>query len=181
MKRPTGPVNDCQSCCLFLIAKAVQLGQRSRMRHLLSTLLLVFVIGCVPVTTYYAEGVSIAEMDRDTRRCEIHALREAPVQLRTQQDPPEYIKREACDGYGNCHEYGYWVPGRTYTVDLNEGLRELVQDQCMKGRGYRAVSIPSCSRDVVQNAPAKSTTIMPRLGPKSCAIRQNNGRFLIVN
>ena len=181
MTEPTGPVNDWQCCPQLAVVKTPEMGQRVTMRHLVSASAFVLVTGCLPVSTYYAEGVSVAKMDRDTLRCEVRAMQQAPVANQTRQHPAQYVTQQSCDSYGNCHEYSRWIPGSFYTVDVNTSLRERIQKQCMGERGYRQVEIPACGPEVEKNAPAKSTTIMPRLGPDSCAIRQNNGRFLVVN
>ena len=181
MTEPTGPVNDWQCCPQLAVVKKPEMRQRVKMRHLVSASAFVLVTGCLPVSTYYAEGVSVAKMDRDTLRCEVRAMQQAPVANQTRQHPAQYVTQQSCDSYGNCHEYSRWIAGSFYTVDVNTSLRERIQKQCMGQQGYRQVEIPACSPEVEKNAPAKSTTIMPRLGPDSCAIRQNNSRFLIVN
>ena len=53
--------------------------------------------GCLPVSTYYAEGVSFAQLDRDNTRCDVAALRDAPVATQTRQHPPRYIPRQVCN------------------------------------------------------------------------------------
>lgn len=140
-----------------------------------------FLIGCLPVSTYYAEGVSVAKRDRDDLECDVAALRDAPVANQTRQSAPIYVPSRSCDRRGRCYRRGgYWVPGDIYTVDVNAGLRNRIKAQCMADRGYRPVEIPACPLAVANAAPAGATTVLPRLGPQSCAIRNDDGSLLIV-
>lgn len=138
-------------------------------------------IGCLPVSTYYAEGVSVAKRDRDDLDCDVVALRDAPVANQTRQSSPRYVPRRSCDKRGRCYDRGgYWLPGDYYTVDVNASLRKRVKAQCMADRGYRPVEIPTCPVSIANSAPPGKTTVLPRLGPQSCAIRNDDGSLLIV-
>lgn len=136
---------------------------------------------CLPLRTYYADGVSVAQLDRDTTACDVQALKAAPVAERVRQGPPRLIRTRSCDPHGNCGYTGsVWVPGEIYTVDVNAELRRRVKAQCMADRGYRPVEIPACPPGVANAAPPGQTTILPPLNEKTCVIRNQNGSYQIV-
>lgn len=150
------------------------------MRFLSVILFCLITTGCFPVSAYYAEGVSVAKRDRDELDCDVAALRDAPVANQTRQSAPIYVPQRTCDRHGRCHGGGYWVPGDVYTVDVNASLRKRVKAQCMADRGYRPVEIPICPAGVANAAGPGKTTVLPPLGPQSCAIRNDDGSLLIV-
>jgi hypothetical protein len=150
------------------------------MRAPVAILFCLVLIGCLPVSTYYAEGVSVDRLNSDDLQCDVRALRDAPVANQTRQSPPRYISRQVCNPTGACRDRGSWVPGEIYAVDVNAGLRQRVKLQCMAERGYRPVEIPACPPGVAQAAPPGATTTLPRLGPQSCAIRNPDGSIFIV-
>lgn len=146
------------------------------MRVLPVALALLCLSGCLPVSTYYAEGVSAAQLERDQTQCAVQALRDAPVANQTRQSAPRYVPRRVCDPGGNCYDRGgYWLPGEVYTVDVNAKLRSRVEGLCMADRGYRPVELPACPRSVADAAPPGASPILPRLNPNSCAIRTPDG------
>ena len=49
------------------------------MRPLCVAFCLLFLSGCLPVSTYYAEGVSAARLARDDTGCDVAALRDAKL------------------------------------------------------------------------------------------------------
>ena len=51
---------------------------------------------CLPLRTYYAEGVSFATLERDNTRGDVAALRDAPVANVVRQGPPRFIRLPAC-------------------------------------------------------------------------------------
>ena len=137
--------------------------------------------GCLPVSTYYAEGVSAARLDRDTTQCDVLALSQAPVANQTRQSPPRYVPRRVCDAQGNCHDRGgYWVPGEVYSVDVNKELRSRVKALCMADRGYRSVELPACPKRVADAAPPGRSAVLPRLNANSCAIRTQGGLRIVT-
>lgn len=137
--------------------------------------------GCLPVSTYYAEGVTAAKFTRDDTGCDVQALRDAPVANQTRQYPSRYVPRRVCDASGNCFDRGgYWVPGEIYTVDVNAELRTRVKGQCMADRGYAPVQLPACPRGVVDAAPPGPSPVLPRLNPNSCAIRTDGGLRVVT-
>jgi hypothetical protein len=151
------------------------------MRSILPLLAPMLLIGCLPVSTYYAEGVSFAQLERDNTQCDVAALRDAPVATRTRQYPPQYVPRRVCDQAGNCfNRGGYWVPGEIYSVDVNASLRSRVKALCMADRGYRPVELPACPQGVANAAPPGPSPVLPRLDARSCAIRTQGGGFRIV-
>ncbi|WP_415920690.1 hypothetical protein [Tateyamaria sp. SN6-1] len=137
---------------------------------------------CLPLNTFYAEGVSVAQLERDTTQCDVQALRDAPVANVVRQGPPRFVRgRSSCDATGKCHHSaGYWVPGEVYSVDVNADLRARVKGQCMADRGYAPVEIPACPAGVSQAAPDGRTTILPTLNEKTCVIRNQDGSIHIV-
>jgi len=151
------------------------------MRALFTIMLPLALSGCLPLSTYYAEGVSFAQLERDNTDCDVRALRDAPVASQVRQGAPRYVPRRVCDAHGNCYTRGgYWVPGDIYTVDVNADLRARVKAQCMGDRGYRAVEIPACSASVARAAPPGQTTILPAWSENTCVIKNDNGSIQIV-
>ena len=136
---------------------------------------------CAPLETFYAEGVSFAQLDRDNTNCDVLALKDAPVATAVRRGPPRFVPRRVCDSKGNCYnDGGYWLPGEVYTVDLNADLRSRVKTQCMADKGYRPVEIPLCPSAVASAAPAGRTTTFPKLNENTCVIRNQDGSIQIV-
>lgn len=151
------------------------------MHRMIACLCLISLTGCLPVSTYYAEGVTQSRLARDTTACDVQALRDAPVANQTRQQPPRYVPRRVCDPKGNCYDRGgHWVQGAIYTVDVNAELRARVKGLCMADRGYRPVELPACPQGVAKAAPAGPSPVLPALTGNSCAIRTNDG-LRIVN
>ena len=153
------------------------------MRPIVALYLCLCVIACAPLSIYHKPGVSVSRMQSDQLACEVRALKDAPVANRVRQEPPRFIPaRRICDGAGHCTvRHGYWLPGRVYTVDVNADLRKRVETSCMAARGYSPVSIPPCPQSVADAAPVAATRTLPTLAPNSCAIRNDDGSFQIVN
>lgn len=147
---------------------------------LLATLL---VSGCQPLSLYYRPGVTVAKMEDDRLTCRVAALKDAPVANQIRRDPSIYIPpRQYCNAAGACTiRGGYWEPGRIYEVDVNAQLRGQLADRCMARLGYTPVSLPACPQSVANAAPPSATTRLPALTPNSCAIRNDDGSFQIVN
>ena len=163
------------------IVKGEALGQTLHMRAALLLCVMVLLPGCLPVNTYYAEGVSFARLERDNTQCDVAALRDAPVANQTRQYPPRFIRRQVCNNQGHCqYSGGYWVPGEFYTVDVNADLRKRVKGLCMGDRGYRPVELPACPQGIAKVAPPGPSPILPRLNANSCAIRTDGGGFRII-
>lgn len=135
---------------------------------------------CAPLRIYHKPGVPVARWQSDTTRCEVRALRDAPVANQVRQQPPVYVPpRQICDRTGACRlTGGYWYPGEIYTVDVNAGLRRLVETQCMAERGYVPVDIPRCPDGLTVRG---RTTVLPPLTEGSCFVRFEDGGFAIVN
>ena len=151
------------------------------MRASLVAMACVFLSGCLPVSTYYAEGVSAAKFARDDTACDVQALRDAPVANQTRQSAPRYIPRRVCNAAGNCYTSGgYWVPGEIYTVDVNASLRARVKGLCMIDRVYSPVELPICPRGVAEAAPPGPSPVLPRLNPNSCAIKTDGGLRIVT-
>lgn len=165
------------------IVRMPSLGQTGPMRW-------VFVIGmclglaaCAPLTIYHQPGIAVAQMEDDRLDCAVAALRDAPVATEIRRIPPVYVPaRHYCDSAGNCYvRGGYWERGEVYTVDVNRPLRRQLRDRCMALKGYRPVSIPICPQSVKDAAPTRATTTLPPLSDKSCAIRNADDTWQIVN
>ncbi|MEL7100045.1 MAG: hypothetical protein AAGM84_14565 [Pseudomonadota bacterium] len=152
-------------------------------RLFLLPLVLAALSACVPVSTYYREGASVAFLERTQTACEVAALRDAPVATVTRQGPPRYIPGpRVCDAAGKCFtRAGYYVPGPVYTVDVNKDLRERVEQQCMADKGFVPVSIPACPPGIANAVTPGATKRLPKLRPEACAIRNSDGSFQIVN
>lgn len=135
---------------------------------------------CAPLSIYYKPGAEVAQMQQDQLRCETNALRDAPVANQTRQEPPVYVPpRRRCDSAGHCVTYGgYWHPGQIYSVDVNLALRTRLTESCMAARGYTLVEIPRCDPGVRASG---QTRVLPPLSPRSCAIRNDDGSFTIVD
>ncbi|MEL7090346.1 MAG: hypothetical protein AAFN94_01300 [Pseudomonadota bacterium] len=151
------------------------------MRAVCLTPVFIALTGCLPINTFYAEGVSVEKLKRDTLACDVQALRDAPVANQTRQAPPRRISRKVCNAQGHCYDNSYWVPGEIYTVDVNADLRRRIKTQCMADQGYRPVELPACPQSVAEAAPEGASPVLPRLTKQSCAIRRPGGRLRIVN
>ncbi|MCR8827237.1 hypothetical protein [Pseudosulfitobacter koreensis] len=154
------------------------------MKTRFATLLIMLALpACAPLTLYYKPGVPVEKLKRDTTACQVQALRDAPVANQVRRTPPRYVPaRRVCNSAGSCSTTGgYYLPGEIYTVDVNAPLRKRVEDQCMADLGYSPASIPACPQGIKQAAAPAATATLPRLTPKSCAIRNPDGTFQIVN
>lgn len=147
----------------------------------LSAALLVLT-SCAPLSIYHREGAPVSRMQSDLLSCEISALADVPVNNQIRQEPPVYIPaRRYCDADGHCYTRGgYFEAGRIYTVDVNADLRDRAETQCMANEGYMPVTIPNCPNSVFRAVPQASTEVLPRLNPRSCAIRYQDGSWQIV-
>ena len=137
---------------------------------------------CIPLETYYREGVSVSKLARDETACDVKALRDAPVATELRRNPPVFVPvRTYCDSNNNCVQRGgYLVDGGVESVDVNKRLRGRVKHLCMQDLGYRAVEIPRCSNAVAEAAPDTRTTRLPRLTSQTCAIKKSDGSVLLV-
>ncbi len=153
------------------------------MRVFLTLGVVAVLAGCLPLSIYHREGVSVAKMQSDKTTCEVAALRDVPEARQWRRGPSQYIPGpRICDAAGNCrYGPGYYVPGALYTVDANAGLRARVMDQCMAQKGYTEVSLPPCSAAVARAAPPGATRVLPKLTSTSCVIRNQGGSWQIVS
>ncbi|WP_424986726.1 hypothetical protein [Microbulbifer sp. S227A] len=136
---------------------------------------------CGPLSLYYRPGAEVSRMQTDATRCEVDALRDAPVANEIRQRPPVYFPgNRYCTGNGCYYNPGYWVDGGLYSVDVNQDLRRRVMDICMAEKGYQPVSIPRCAANVASAAPRVATSTLPTLARNSCAIRYDDGSWQIV-
>lgn len=137
---------------------------------------------CAPLTIYHREGVSVQQMQTDLLACEISALADVPVSNQLRREPPRFIPgRRICHPDGSCYTRGgYYVPGEVYTVDVNLGLRERAEQQCMANDGYAPATIPDCPNAIDRAAPPGATQVLPRLSSQSCVIRNDDGTWQIV-
>ncbi|MGV6804604.1 MAG: hypothetical protein ACWA49_10395 [Ruegeria sp.] len=153
------------------------------MKTVLRLIFLMILVGaCGPLSIYYREGESVARLQSETTKCQVQALKDAPVANQVRQGPPVYWPGQTyCDGRGNCYRTaGWWEPGRVYSVDVNQGLRNTVEAQCMARKGYRPVSLPPCKQAVKSRVPPARTTTLPPLGTESCFVKFKDGSFQII-
>lgn len=153
------------------------------MKTVLRLLIPILVLSsCGPLSLYYREGESVSRMQTETTKCQVQALKDVPVANQVRQSPPTYWPgRTYCDGRGRCYRNpGWWEPGRVYTVDVNKGLRNTVEAQCMAAKGYRPVSLPPCKQGVKSRVPAVRTTQLPPLSTESCFVKFDDGSFQII-
>ena len=143
---------------------------------------LMVLTSCGPLSLYSREGESVSRLQAETTACQVAALKDAPVANQIRQTPPTYWPgRTYCDGNGRCHRTaGWWEPGRIYTVDVNKGLRNTVEAQCMAEKGFRPVSLPPCKSGVKSSVPPGRTTTLPPLSPQSCFVKFDDGSFQII-
>ncbi|WP_425078362.1 hypothetical protein [Ruegeria denitrificans] len=137
---------------------------------------------CGPLSLYYREGETVSRLQKETTQCQLKAVKEVPVANQIRQSPPTYWPgRTYCDGSGRCYQSpGWWQPGRVYTVDVNQGLRNTVEAQCMAQKGFRPVSLPPCKQNVKSRVPATRTTTLPPLNSASCFVKFDDGSFQII-
>lgn len=137
---------------------------------------------CGPLSLYYREGETVSRLQKETTQCQLSAVKEVPVANQIRQSPPTYWPgRTYCDGRGRCYQSpGWWQPGRVYTVDVNQGLRNTVEAQCMAEKGFRPVSLPPCKQNVKSRVPLARTTTLPPLNSASCFVKFDDGSFQII-
>lgn len=137
---------------------------------------------CGPLSLYYREGETVSRLQKETTQCQLRAVKEVPVANQIRQSPPTYWPgRTYCDGRGRCYQSpGWWQPGRVYTVDVNQGLRNTVEAQCMAEKGFRPVSLPPCKQNVKSVVPLARTTTLPPLNSASCFVKFDDGSFQII-
>jgi len=126
---------------------------------------LVALPACLPVSTYYQEGASLALIQRAQTACEVRALRDAPVAQVVRQGPARWVPgARTCNASGTCFTApGRYVPGPITTVDVNADLRARVEQQCMADQGFTPARIPACPPGIQRAAPPGATTTLPRL------------------
>ncbi len=166
------------------IVMAAVMGQHAGMKPVVAllnaTMLLAACTG--PLAIYYRPGISVARMQTDQTRCEVAALRDAPVANQIRQRPPIYFPGRQICGAGGCYfSEGGWIEGSIYTVDVNEDLRGRVEAQCMAQKGYQPVSVPLCSGPIRSAVQPAQTLTLPRLTENACSIRYDDGSWQIVN
>lgn len=164
----------------ILIVNLATLVQVPAMRFVVAIASLLWLSGCQPVRTFYAEGAHVDVLARDNTACDVIALRDAPVANEVRQGAPYYVPRRYCHKGGRCYNDGFWVPGDVYTVDVNRDLRRRVKTHCMADLGYAPVEIPRCPYSIANAAPPGETTVLPRLTENSCVILNDDGSFQIV-
>lgn len=135
---------------------------------------------CGPLSMYYKAGTPVSEVNRTMINCEVEALEKVPMDRRIERDPVRIVPRRVCDSAGNCSVFYDRVGGGVRTWDANADLRARVTNQCMIDKGYSNVDLPACPQAIRNAATAGATTVLPRLAPNSCVIRNNDGTFQIV-
>ncbi|MBK0327063.1 hypothetical protein I5535_07130 [Rhodobacteraceae bacterium F11138] len=156
------------------IVIAVNLRHPGTMRVVFQIVMAGLLVGaCGPLSIYYRPGVEVSRLESDTTRCQVIALRDAPVANQIRQSPPMYMPYY---GYGG----GYWAGGGIYSVDVNAELRARVLNMCMAEKGYQPVNVPRCSDAVARQVPFDPTQTLPSLSRNSCAIPYRDGTWQIV-
>lgn len=138
--------------------------------------------GCMPLSLYYKEGVSV-QAARDTETsCKIKAARDVPVRTVTRTIPGRFVpSRQICDANGVCQRRGgFYLPPEFITTDANEGLRKEASDLCMRQQGYEFIRLPACKQTVAQTVPSATTSRLPKLTPQACVVRNQGGTWQIV-
>ena len=104
---------------------------------------------CGPGTSTFAyrSNTSPAQQHTDSFQCEVEATRTIPVATEVRIEPGFWTaSRTVCNADGrNCRVFGgHFVPGSTYTVDRNEGLRREYFARCLAARGYALSTVERC-------------------------------------
>lgn len=120
-------------------------------RLVCSLALLAVLSACGPgtATHAYRANTSPAQADRDNFQCEVEATRTVPVNTQVRYEPGYWTpSRRICDSDGaNCRILrGDYIPGYSYTVDRNQGLRREYLARCLAGRGYALSVVERCPR-----------------------------------
>lgn len=138
-------------------------------------------VSCAPLTLYYKPGGEVSRMQTDSLGCETRALKDAPVANEIRQSAPLfYPGGQYCNGTNCYYRPGYWIEGNIYTVDVNRSLRQRIEYQCMSNKGYQVVELQICNPSIAKAAGTAQTTRFPQLSETSCAIRNDDGSFQIV-
>ena len=153
-----------------------------RMKHIALMAGAAFTLAaCAPLSIYYRPGVSVSRMQTDQTRCQVGALRDAPVANQIRQRPPIYFPGgQYCNASGCYYRPGYWVDGGYYTVDVNAGLRGQVETQCMASKGYQPITVQLCDPGIKSQVVPMQTRTLPTLSEQSCSIRYDDGSWQIV-
>lgn len=113
-------------------------------------------------------------MQNDELDCKVSAVKDVPAAMKTETSPGYWVPKKG-------DRDGYWVPGSSYSVDVNAGLRKDIIDRCMSRRGYQAIEVPQCT----DTGPATIATghkgRMAPLTANSCAVRASKSGWIIVN
>lgn len=147
------------------------------MKQTLALLAALTLAGCTtaPVTVYDRQGVSVSRLSNDYAACRINAERQAPVLIQNQTSYGTAIGI----GTGGC--YGGFCSGGNRggialsvdnrRVDVNEGRRFGLLQQCMFDRGYAARQLPGCSNEARSGVPIGSDYRQPAITQQSCAVQ----------
>lgn len=137
------------------------------------------VAACGPRTIEYAyrSNTTVAQHDRDSLRCEVQATQQIRPNIQTRRTPIYYTPiQTTCRQVGTetqCTTSGGEMRGgEVYTVDVNEGLRAEVENQCMRDLGYQFVSLPACpTRAVTPETRARLSGPLVAPVPDACAVQ----------
>lgn len=131
----------------------------------LPALAAVLLAACGPIDVYYRQGAPVQRLESDTLSCKVDALKKAPVANQLRQQPATYYPGERICRDGSCWTRpGHWVEGRIYTVDINQNLRQRLEQSCMAAKGYQQLPIRRCT---MKEASARLAYAPDRLAPLS--------------
>lgn len=143
------------------------------MRKYLILFVIFTVAGCSgsPVIVYDQQGVSATRLSNDYGQCLASAERQAPVTIQNQTNYGASIAvgtgGYSGGWYGGGTGVGFSVDTRR--VDVNEGRRIGLVQQCMSDRGYIPKQIPSCSTQVRNSTVIGESYRQPPVTQQSCA------------
>lgn len=145
------------------------------MRRLALLLPVLFAAACTsgPQIVYDKQGVTASRFANDYNTCVASAERQAPVLFQNQTNYGATISV----GTGSSSRYWYGsgsglgLSVDTRRIDVNEGRRIGLMQDCMGRKGYTPKQIPSCTSQQRSGAAISANYRQPPVTPESCAAR----------
>jgi hypothetical protein len=129
---------------------------------------------CAPSTVdlYYKVGTDFQDVQLARDECKMSSFGVIPQNMMVEQTPGYHDPGNlVCDGYGTflaCRRVGsFTVPGRTYTYDVNQGIRDRYVERCMADKGFALAEVKTCQKDQRGYDPADKA---PPLSEISCVV-----------